>query len=87
MKYTDALKIYNEGKSKWCFPRKGSIDHGKVIKIQGKPVVKVNNAVKKHSKRKMKLKRIPKRKMKLKKLKYLKVFLKNPKAYQRRFYK
>ena len=52
MKYTDALKIYNKGKTKWCFPRKGSADYIKVKKIQGKPVVKVKNAVKKVSKKK-----------------------------------
>ena len=38
MKYTDALKIYNEGKSKWCFPRKGTKDYEKIKIIQGKPV-------------------------------------------------
>ena len=27
MKYIDALKKYNEGKDKWCAPRKGSIDY------------------------------------------------------------
>lgn len=52
MKYADALKIYNKGKTKWCFPRKGSVDYKKVIKIQGKPVVKVKNTVKKVSKKK-----------------------------------
>lgn len=39
MKYTDALKIYNQGKSKWCSPRKGSKDYYEVKKIQGVPVV------------------------------------------------
>ena len=34
MKYTDALKIYNQGKSKWCSPRKGSKDYYDVKKIQ-----------------------------------------------------
>ena len=57
MKYTDALKIYNQGKSKWCFPRKGSLDHGKVLKIQGKPAVKVKNAVKKYPKKKNEVKK------------------------------
>ena len=52
MKYTDALKIYNQGKSKWCFPRKGSKDHSKVLKIQGKSSVKVKNLVKKDPKKK-----------------------------------
>lgn len=27
MKYIDALKKYNEGKDKWCAPRKGSVDY------------------------------------------------------------
>jgi len=47
MKYIDALKIYNQGKSKLCFLRKGSNDHSKVLKIQGKPAVKVKNPLKK----------------------------------------
>jgi len=67
MKYTDALKIYNQGKSKWCFPRKGSLDHGKVLKIQGKPVVKVKNAVKKNSKKKNEVKKDPNKKNEVKK--------------------
>jgi len=67
MKYTDALKIYNQSKSKWCFPRKGSIDHGKVLKIQGKPVVKVKNEVKKDSKKKNEVKKDPKKKNEVKK--------------------
>ena len=42
MKYTDALKIYNQGKSKWCFPKKRfCCTDEKVLKIQGKPAVKV----------------------------------------------
>ena len=61
MKYTDALKIYNQGKSKWCFPRKGSVDHGKVLNIQGKPAVKVKNAVKKDPKKKNVVKNDPKK--------------------------
>lgn len=61
MKYTDALKIYNQGKSKWCFPRKGSLDHDKVLKIQGKPAVKVKNVVKKDPKKKNEVKKEPKK--------------------------
>ena len=61
MKYTDALKIYNQGKSKWCFPRKGSVDHDKVLKIQGKPAAKVNNVVKKDPKKKNVVKNDPKK--------------------------
>ena len=30
MKYIDALRIYNEGKDKWCVPRKGSEDYVKI---------------------------------------------------------
>jgi hypothetical protein len=30
MKYIDALKKYNEGKDKWCTPRKGSVDWLKI---------------------------------------------------------
>ena len=47
MKYTDALKIYNQGKSKWCSPRKGSKDYYEVKKIQGVPVVVLKKKAKK----------------------------------------
>ena len=33
MKYIDALKKYNEGKDKWCFPRKGSVDYLNIIRM------------------------------------------------------
>jgi hypothetical protein len=33
MKYIEALKKYNEGKDKWCFPRKGSEDYLNIIRI------------------------------------------------------
>jgi len=33
MKYIDALKKYNEGKDKWCTPRKGTEDHKKILKM------------------------------------------------------
>jgi hypothetical protein len=33
MKYIDALKKYNEGKDKWCSPRKGSIDYLNIIRM------------------------------------------------------
>jgi hypothetical protein len=33
MKYIDALKKYNEGKDKWCTPRKGSVDYLKIRKM------------------------------------------------------
>ena len=32
MKYIEALKKYNEGKDKWCFPRKGSVDYLNIIR-------------------------------------------------------
>ena len=32
MKYSSALKKYNEGSDKWCMPRKGSVDYLKIIK-------------------------------------------------------
>lgn len=76
MKYTDALKIYNQGKSKWCFPRKGSIDHGKVLKIQGKPDVKVKNVAKKN----------PKKKNDVKKVKMPKIFSKKPKSISKKVF-
>ena len=33
MKYIEALKKYNEGKDKWCMPRKGSVDYLNIIRI------------------------------------------------------
>jgi len=39
MKYIDALKKYNEGKDKWCMPRKGSNDYLDIIKM----VKKISN--------------------------------------------
>lgn len=33
MKWTDALKIWNEGKGTWCIPRKGTEAHSEVMKI------------------------------------------------------
>jgi hypothetical protein len=30
MKYIDALRKYNEGKDKWCVPRKGTEDYVKI---------------------------------------------------------
>jgi thiamine kinase-like enzyme len=33
MKYIDALKKYNEGKDRWCSPRKGSADYLKIRKM------------------------------------------------------
>lgn len=36
MKYMDALKKYNEGKDKWCMPRKGSEDYLKILSMMKK---------------------------------------------------
>jgi hypothetical protein len=36
MKYIDALKKYNEGKDKWCMPRKGTADYLQIIKMMKK---------------------------------------------------
>ena len=33
MKYIDALKKYNEGKDRWCTPRKGTVDYLKIQKM------------------------------------------------------
>ena len=48
MKYIDALKKYNEGKDKWCMPRKGSEDYLNIIKM----VKKISNIKKKGIKNK-----------------------------------
>lgn len=34
MKYFEALKIFNQGKSSYCSPKKGTSDHAKVLAIQ-----------------------------------------------------
>ncbi len=36
MKYIEALKKYNEGKDKWCMPRKGTEDYLKIINLMKK---------------------------------------------------
>jgi hypothetical protein len=49
MKYIDALKIYNEGKSSWCSPRKGSVDYKRILaimKAKSKSASKDGNIVK-----------------------------------------
>tara|TARA_B100000795_G_scaffold269109_1_gene257573 strand:+ start:1033 stop:2478 length:1446 start_codon:yes stop_codon:yes gene_type:complete len=70
MKYTDALKIYNKNKDKWCFPRKGSVDYKKIRIIQGKPVgtsKKVDkNVIKKDDKVKKIIKNVVKKADKVK---------------------
>jgi hypothetical protein len=44
MKYIDALKKYNEGKDKWCMPRKGSEDYLNIIKMV-KKVSKIKKTI------------------------------------------
>ena len=84
MKYTDALKIYNQGKSKWCFPRKGSKDHGKILKIQGKTTAKA--VVKKDPKKKAVVKKDPKKKNEVKKDKIPKSVSKKPKSVSKKVF-
>ena len=36
MKYIEALRKYNEGKTKWCMPRKGSSDYMIIKKMVDK---------------------------------------------------
>jgi hypothetical protein len=47
MKWTDALKIWNQGKGTWCIPKKGTEDHAEVMKIvnAGMPAKAKRNAV------------------------------------------
>ena len=36
-KWTDALKEWNQGKSGWCIPRKGTAEYDQVIRLMGGP--------------------------------------------------
>ena len=36
MRYIDALKKYNEGKDKWCSPKKGTPDYLQIINMMKK---------------------------------------------------
>jgi hypothetical protein len=45
MKYIDALKKYNEGKDKWCSPRKGSEDYLKIRKLMNETAASPKKAV------------------------------------------
>ena len=38
--YMDALKKFNEGKTGWCVPRKGTADYQKVMRLMTKPASK-----------------------------------------------
>ena len=38
--YMDALKKFNEGKTGWCVPRKGTADYQKVMGLMTKPASK-----------------------------------------------
>ena len=45
--YAEALKKWNEGKSKWCMPKKGSEEHAQVLAIkEGKSVPKIDEECK-----------------------------------------
>jgi hypothetical protein len=37
LSWVAALKKYNEGKGKWCVPRKGTPEHAEVMALMGKP--------------------------------------------------
>jgi hypothetical protein len=37
MRWVDALKVFNQGKSSWCIPKKGSKEHAEVMEIMSKP--------------------------------------------------
>lgn len=36
MKWSEALKMYNAGKSQYCMPRRGSPEHAEVLKLMGR---------------------------------------------------
>jgi len=56
MKYSDALKIYNKGKDKWCMPKKGSEDYDIIRNI-----IEKNNVINPSSKKpKVKVSKVPK---------------------------
>ena len=38
--YMDALKKFNEGKTGWCVPRKGTADYAKMMSLITKPASK-----------------------------------------------
>ena len=38
--YMDALNMFNEGKTGWCVPRKGTADYAKVMGLMSKPISK-----------------------------------------------
>ena len=44
MKYTDALKKYNENKDKWCMPRKGSVDYMEIRKMMNEKSAKTKTS-------------------------------------------
>lgn len=46
MRYIDALKKYNEGKDKWCSPKKGTPDYLQIINMMKKNSVKSDKSVK-----------------------------------------
>lgn len=47
MKWIEALQIWNQGKAKWCIPKKDSAEYGEVRAImEGKRVPKQKNSKK-----------------------------------------
>jgi hypothetical protein len=57
MKYIDALKKYNEGKDKWCMPRKGTADYLQIIKMM-KKISKIKKSASKYKEKDAKIKKI-----------------------------
>jgi thiamine kinase-like enzyme len=66
MKYIDALKKYNEGKDKWCTPRKGTEDYMKILKLMNgtsASSVKKSPVAKKVPVKKVPVKKVPVKKV------------------------
>jgi hypothetical protein len=60
MKYIDALKKYNEGKDKWCTPRKGTEDYKKILKLMNRtPPASASSASSASSIKKVPVNKVP----------------------------
>ena len=59
MKYIDALKKYNEGKDRWCTPRKGTEDYKKILKLMNGTSAASASPVKKVPVKKVPVKKVP----------------------------
>lgn len=73
MKYIDALKKYNEGKDRWCTPRKGSVDYLKIQKMMKEKASAVSasasaSPIKKVPIKKLPIKKVPVKESPIKKL-------------------